>query len=55
MLLVGVRNFVEEAITINSELVDDPLNDWLHLHEGKYAPANLLVEDFDAETQEFHD
>ena len=46
---------VEEAIAVHREFIDYPLDDWLHLHEGEDASADLLVEHLYGELEELAD
>lgn len=53
-LLIQIGNFVEEFVTVNSQLIDDLLKNRLNLHEGiKTAPA-LVCHDL-LETLDYFD
>ena len=42
IILAG--HFIEEIVTINSQLVDDLLDHWFNCHEGVDTSTNLLVD-----------
>lgn len=52
--LVLICNLIEESVTVNREHVDDLLDDWLDLEEGKDTTSDLLVEDFETNSQELN-
>lgn len=53
--LVQISYLVEETIAVDRKLVDHLLDDGLHLHESVYTSTDLLVQNFEYDSQEFED
>lgn len=53
--LIKISDLVEESVTVNRELIDDLLDDWLYLHESVDSTANLLIQDLEHDPQELVD
>lgn len=50
--LIHVCDIIKEAVTVDREVVDDLLDDWLHLQEGKDSASDVLIHDFQDAAEE---
>ena len=51
--LVQVSHLIKEAVTVNGQLIDNLLNDRLHLHKRVDPTTDLLIQDLKDDSQEF--
>ena len=50
--LILICNLIEEAVTVNGQLVDNLLNHWLHLEVCKDTATNILVQNLKTDAYE---